>query len=411
MRLIPVIFFSLITFCSFAQLRHPIHSNDKSGYSIGTYGRYQVATNAISSELIWQAFQGKALQRSTRDAVSNRLSEYNSVGVDLDYGLYACFIPDSNKFGWYLNIADRTHANAKYPRDLFNLIMFGNADFAGKTADLSDIKAQFFTYKQYEVGLLKSVDSESGKWQMGVGVSLLTGNRNLNIDMASASLFTHEDGEFVDAALQGEIQSSSLTSFQYFDANGLGMSTSLSVAYENETFGLRLDADDLGFIRWSQQLQRTVIDTSFRFEGAELNLFSNDGASFGQISADSAFNGIATTSEANAYSTVLPGRIRLEGHYQLNEKKLRLYAGLQYRIAARYLPYGYVGVSSPLPHGFYLDGRFAYGGFGSWHLGFEVRKMFSDVIQIRLGTNNLEGYVLPMFGTSQSLYVGLSGHF
>jgi hypothetical protein len=90
---------------------------------------------------------------------------------------------------------------------------------------------------------------------------------------------------------------------------------------------------------------------------------------------------------------------------------MRLYAGIQYRIASSYVPYGYIGTSSPLPKGFYIDGRFAYGGFGSWHLGLELRKKFANVFEIKLGTNNLEGYVLPMVGTSQSAYVGFAAYF
>lgn len=411
MRIVATICLILVATLTFAQLRHPIFSDSKTGYSVGVYGRYQVATNAISSDLIWQAFQGKSLKRSTRESISNRLTDYNSVGVDLDYGLYACFRPDSNKLGWYVNVADRTHANAKYARDLFDVAMFGNANFAGETADLSGLKAQFFTYKQYEIGLLKSVSNSSGNWQLGIGISLLTGNRNLNLEFEKAELFTQADGEYIDVDLKGSISTSSLNSFQYFDANGLGMSATMSVAYSNTRFGLRLDADDLGFIRWSQHLTASELDTSFRFEGAEIDLFGADGPSFSIVNTDSVFAGVSSSTEAAAFNTVVPGRIRLEGFYSFNDKDLRLYAGLQYRFAPRYLPYGYVGVSAPLPHGFHVDGRFAYGGFGSWHVGFEVRKLFADVFAIRLGTNNLEGYILPMVGTSQSLYIGLSGYF
>jgi hypothetical protein len=95
----------------------------------------------------------------------------------------------------------------------------------------------------------------------------------------------------------------------------------------------------------------------------------------------------------------------------LKKKDVSIYAGLQYRIANGYLPYGYVGARAPLPHGFFIDGRFAYGGYGSWNLGLELRKRFGEVFEVRLGTNNIEGYVLPMFGTSQSAYISLAGYF
>ncbi len=396
----------------FGQFRHPVFNDTQTGYSVGIHGRYQLASNAVTSNLIWKAYQGKFLDRNLREAASNRLGNTNGIGVDLDFGLYARHIPDSAKgLGWYVNIADRTHANAKFSKDLFDLVVFGNAMFAGKTADLSGLEANFITYKQYEIGLLKHLTSSNGnKWRIGFGLSLLTGNRNIRLLIDQAELYTDANGEYLDGEVHGEIRSSSINSAQYFDANGLGLSAALSVAYEAEKFGLVLDMDDMGFIRYNQNLKHTDLDSVFRFEGVDVNLFGSEG-SFSSINLDSVVDGFATKLEGTPYNVVLPGRIRLEGFYKLNEKGLRLYAGIQYRIASSYVPYGYIGTSSPLPKGFYIDGRFAYGGFGSWHLGLELRKKFANVFEIKLGTNNLEGYVLPMVGTSQSAYIGFAAYF
>lgn len=396
----------------FGQFRHPVFSDTQTGYSVGIHGRYQLASNAVTSNLIWKAYQGKFLDRNLREAASNRLGNTNGIGVDLDFGLYARHIPDSAKgLGWYVNIADRTQANAKFSTDLFDLVVFGNAMFAGKTADLSGLEANFITYKQYEVGLLKHLTRGNGnKWRIGFGLSLLTGNRNIRLLIDQAELYTDANGEYLDGEVHGEIRSSSINSAQYFDANGLGLSAAFSVAYEAEKFGLVLDMDDMGFIRYNQNLKHTDLDSVFRFEGVDVNLFGSEG-SFSSINLDSVVDGFATKLEGTPYNVVLPGRMRLEGFYKLNEKGLRLYAGIQYRIASSYVPYGYIGTSSPLPKGFYIDGRFAYGGFGSWHLGLELRKKFANVFEIKLGTNNLEGYVLPMVGTSQSAYVGFAAYF
>ena len=40
-----------------------------------------------------------------------------------------------------------------------------------------------------------------------------------------------------------------------------------------------------------------------------------------------------------------------------------------------------------------------------------MRKRFANVLEVRLGTNNLEGYLLPMVGTSQSAYLSLAAFF
>ncbi|MCF8463435.1 MAG: DUF5723 family protein [Flavobacteriales bacterium] len=402
----------IISTVASAQFSHPIYADWTGGYSVGIYGRYQLSTNGIGTDLQFSAYQGKLLSRKQRENASKRMGKVNRVGIDLDYGIFAKHLPDSAKgVGWFVNVASRTHGHGKFTKDLFDLAMFGNAMFAGKTADLSNIEVAFFTYKQYEAGILKQIKKTNGTWNLGLGLSLLAGNQNLQLSIEQASLYTDADGEYLDGNFTGDIRSASISTGQYFDANGLGFSASLNVGYEGKKFGLSFQASDLGVISWSKHLKHTELDTAFRFEGVEMDLFASGGNMFSGIDLDSIVDGFATPMEGTKYSTTLPGSIKLEGFYKLNEKDLRIYAGVQHRFAPAYFPYIFVGTSSPLPKGFFIDGRFTYGGFGSWNLGLELRKRFGNVLEVRLGTNNLEGYVLPMVGTSQSGYVSIAGFF
>lgn len=408
-NLVVFFLFSIALNCQ-AQFRNPVFNDTQSGYSVGVYGRYQLASNAITSDIIWKAYQGKFIDRDLRARASNRLGKVNSIGIDLDYGIHARHLPDSTKgLGWFVKIADRTHANVSFGKDFFDLAMFGNASFADKTADLSNLKLNFLTYKQWELGVLKRIQKAESSWTIGLGVALLTGNRNLRFSLDKADLYTAPDGSYIDGTVQGDFRTASLASTQFIDANGLGFSSSLTVAFEAKKFGIRIDADDLGFIQWNKNLSSTEIDSVFRFEGVQVNLLGGDG--FSNINTDSLINGLITKKEPISYNTVIPGRVRIEGYYNLKDNGFRMYAGIQYRFAPGYMPYGYLGLSSPLPKGFFIDGRFAYGGFGSWNLGLELRKKFANVFEVRIGTNNLEGYVLPMVGTSQSAYLSLAGYF
>lgn len=405
-------FFSLLAVSASAQLRNPIYTNWDAGYAVGTYGRYQASSNALTSNLVWNTYQGKFLERDLREKVSGMHTESNRLGADMDYGLFARHLPDSTKgIGWFVGIADRTHVNGKYPRDLFDVLMFGNAQFAGETIQLAPIQFNFLSYTQVEAGILKTIRKDKGSWNIGFGLSALFGKQNINVVIDKAEMYTDPDGEYLEGSIHGTVRTASISSTQYFDANGMGFSGSLNVGYSTSKWGIKFEADDLGLISWSQNVNQTDLDSTFRFEGADVNLFATDGNAFSSINLDSVVNGFATDVSIDRYITSVPGRMRLEGHYMLNDKKLRLYAGVQYRIAPGYIPYAYIGTDSPLGKGFFIDGRFAYGGFGSWNLGLEVKKRFGEAFEVRIGTNNLEGYVLPMVGTSQSAYLSLAGFF
>lgn len=395
-----------------AQFRNTVYSNWDSGYAVGAFGRYQASSNAITSNLLWKVYQGKFLDRNLRDKVSGMHSKMNRFGVDLDYGIYARHIPDSVKgIGWFVKIADRTHIDGKYPKNLFDVAMFGNAQFAGQNIKLSPINLNLLMYSQFEVGILKNIKKTNGTWNIGFGLSLLTGKKNLNLKIDEAELYTDPDGEYLQGVLQGTYRSASLSSGQYIATNGLGFSGSLNIGYNAAKWGIKFEADDLGLISWKKDLKQTDLDSAFTFEGVDVNLFAAGGNPFNSANLDSVVSGVATNVKLDKYITSVPGRMRLEGHYNLNEKKWRLYFGVQYRIAPGYIPYAYVGTNSPLGKGFFIDGRFAYGGFGSWNLGLEFRKRFGETFEVKLGTNNLEGYLLPMVGTSQSAYVSLVGFF
>ena len=402
----------LVGLSTSAQYKNSVYSNWDKGYSVATFGRYQASTNAITSNLVWNVYQGNFIERKLRESVSRKHTNRNRIGADLEYGIYAKHITDSTKgIGWFINVADKTHANAKYPKGLFDILMFGNAQYAGVSVELSPTEFNLLLYSQFEVGVLKTIYKEKGKWNLGFGVSLLAGKRNLQLKIDQADLFTQEDGEYLDGEVRGSIRSSSLSSSQYFDLNGGGLGGSIHIGYESSKFGIRFEADEFGFINWTRHLKSSDLDSVFRFEGVDVSLFSSSGNGFSSINLDTMVDGFATQQAAIPYTSILPARIGFEGHYVLNTKGWQLYAGVQYRIAPSYIPYAYIGTNSPLGKGFFIDGRFAFGGFGSWHIGLELRKKFADKAKITLGTRNLEGYVLPMVGTSQSAYISLAGFF
>lgn len=395
-----------------AQFRNQVFSSWDAGYSVGAYGRYQISSNAITSDLLWKTYQGKSLDRKIREKVSGMHGNLNRVGAELDYGIFAKHIADStNGIGWFVHVANRSHLNAKYPKELFDLASFGNAQYAGKNISLAPVEFNLLSYSQFELGLLKTFKRDKGSWNFGLGLSFLTGKQNLNIKISQADLYTNPDGEYLQGEVHGEIRSSAMGGHQYFDANGLGFSGSLHLDYQTKKFGVMFQMEDIGLISWSKDINATDLDSAFVFEGVEIDLFASGGPAFSSIDLDTILDGLMTKRTLRSYSTILPASFRLEGNYVLNEKNWKLYAGVHYRISPSYFPYIYVGTESPLGKGFFIDGRFAYGGFGSWNLGLELRKRFSNVFDIRLGTNNLEGYVLPMVGTSQSAYIGLTGLF
>jgi hypothetical protein len=393
-----------------AQFMHEVYDDTTAGYVVGVFGRYQMASNAISASMLNAIYTGSELTRDMRDGSSARLGESNRLGLDGDYGLFVRHLPDSVKgVGWFIRIADRYHAHANLSRDLLDLAMFGNAQFAGRTAELGNLSFNYLQYKQYEFGILKNWKRPSAEWFFGMGLSLLTGNQSAVADIPDGTLYTHPDGEYLDVEVHGVLRTSSIASTQFFAANGWGFSASAHLGMRGKRFGWMLQLDDLGMISWSERLRQHDIDTLARFEGPDIDLFATN--PFASVNFDTIASRVVTSRDGERFSTVIPGSIRVEAYYALNEKQWKLYAGVQHRFAEGYFPLVYLGTSAPLPKQFFIDGRFAWGGFGSWNIGLELRKKFGKYVAVRLGSYNLEGYLMPGIATGQSAYFGLTGYF
>ncbi len=393
-----------------AQFMHEVYDDTTAGYAIGVFGRYQMASNAISASMLNAIYTGSELTRDMRDGSSARLGESNRLGLDGDYGLFVRHLPDSvTGLGWFIRIADRYHAHANLSRDLLDLAMFGNAQFAGQTAELSDLSFSYLQYKQYEVGILKNWHRAKTRWSFGFGLSLLTGNQSVVADIPDGTLYTHPDGEYLDAEVHGTLRTSSIASTQFFAANGWGFSASAHVGMQGKRFGWMLQLDDLGLISWGQRLRHHDIDTVARFEGPDIDLFATN--PFASVNFDTIAARVVTSRDGDRFVTAIPGSVRLEGFYGLNEKGWKLYLGIHHRFARGYFPLVYLGTRAPLPKQFFIDGRFAWGGFGSWNIGLGLGKKFGRHVAVRLGSYNLEGYLMPGIATGQSAYVGVTGYF
>lgn len=405
-----MILFIVVPFVVRAQFMHEVYDDTTQGYAIGVFGRYQMASNALSASMLNAIFTGSDLSREMRDGVASRLSDQNRLGLDGDYGLYVRHLSDSaHGVGWFIRIANRYHANASLSRDLLNLAMFGNRQFAGETADLGDLSFNYLQYKQFELGILKRWQLSRTSLFFGFGLSVLTGNQTATAEIPEATLFTDADGEYLDAEVHGTLRTSSIASTQYFAANGWGFSAAAHLGMTGDRFGWTIQLDDLGMISWGKRLRHHDIDTVARFEGPEIDLFATD--PFAAVNFDTIAARVVTSREGDSFITAIPGSVRIEGSYGLNDNGWRLYLGVHQRFAADYFPLIYLGTSAPLPKQFYIDGRFGWGGFGSWNIGLELRKRFGKHVAVRLGSYNIEGYLMPGVATGQSAYVGLSGYF
>ena len=395
-----------------AQQLNPFLSGSESGHTIGLYGNAQAASNVLRVKFTRDIYTGQFLERDLRQKQSDAIGSSGIVGGQLNYGLYYRHLPDSVTagWGWGINVGATLHINAKFSKDAYDLAMFGNAQFANQTVEMSGLAFNFYDYKSFGAAVIKDFSLKTGHFRAALGVNFLLAQKHASAKFDEASLFTQEYGEYLNLSLDGTVQSNGMSDGSYFASNGYGVNANILLQLIKPKHTLNMELTDMGALFMTNAGKEVSLDTTSRFEGLELDLFSTDSEPFSSLSPDSLTSLFGITNDSGAYSATLPFSIHARTEHKLADGKYIVFGGIKYRFAP-YFPLIYVGTTFNLPRHFSIQPAFGWGGYGSWNLGLEIGKRFADVASIKIGSNNLGGLILPAEATGQGGYITMEFHF
>ena len=397
----------------YSQQLNPLLSGDQAGHTIGLYGTASVRSNVLRVKFLRDIYTGKSLDRDLREKQADAAAARNRAGADLNYGLFYRHLPDSVTagWGWGVNLGARIHGNGTFTDDGYKLAMLGNAQFAGEVAELSKSGFNLYNYKYFGASLIKDIPLKTGHFRIGITANFLMAQQQASARFDNAWLFTQEFGEYLDLSFGGTIQSNGLSNGQYFAANGYGVGADLILQMVRPKHTFSLELGDMGALFMNSSGRGITLDTMIRFEGIALDLFNTGDEPFSALSPDSLTDMLGVSEDTGSYNAVLPFYVHLRSEHKLADGKYSVFGGIQYRFAPAYFPLIYAGASFNLPKAFALQPTFAWGGYGSWNVGFEVRKKFKERVSLALGSNNLEGLIVPRSATGLGAYLNLAVHF
>ncbi|HWB64876.1 MAG TPA: DUF5723 family protein, partial [Chitinophagales bacterium] len=136
------------------------------------------------------------------------------------------------------------------PKQAFETIFYGNARFEGDTANLGNIRFNFYNYNQYTIGIEKTIDY--GKYQVEYGVAgdfLQVINNQQIQTQENTWIYTAPDGEYLginydltyNAALEGAPN--------FLGKAGFGGTANVHVGVMNkDKWKVTFDINDLGMM-------------------------------------------------------------------------------------------------------------------------------------------------------------------
>jgi hypothetical protein len=389
---------------------------DSARTRVGLVGEYGINSNAITNKFITKFYNGGYIDIDKKDDVLGRVKNVNRIGGDVNYGIYVAFKPDSilhkKNVSVFLSFRNREHFDARFSNDLYKVVFYGNAQFAGKTANLNDFNFNLIRYQQLQVGIYSTKYDSAARW--GIGLSFLKGESYTSILAKKAELFTSDDGQYIDFNTSLQAMQTDTTHKGIGAFNGYGASADVYFEAPFKTrvgnSKIRISVSDLGVIRFNTQSYKLTQDSLFHYSGITINNINNiQDSTFNQLSKDSIINSLLPLKK-QAFSVTLPSVLNLCFETKFNDR-FHLTEGIRYMFNANYKLLSYVKGDFYINSRLMMSATFSYGGYGHFNYGLGVFANFGNGFMLYAGSNNIEGFIVPSKTTGQGAYLSLVKNF
>ena len=295
-----------------------LNTNTYNSQSLTIYGNAYLTSNAINQSFYQDVVDYGYIDNTTKNNISNNLNALNA--VDFNYNLSIAYTHRLDslfgcpKGNLIISLGTRSLNSARFSNDAFNLIFFGNEQYAGQTAYLSGSSASLTYYNQLRIGWNGTREQKNGSSiSYGGAVSFLQGRSGFDLTVPKATLYTQQDGEYIDAAYNFLYKSSDTGSNNLLTFNGGGLSVDAFVKKNfSSTFSITFSASDVGFMAWGKNSLQANADSGTHFTGYNAgDLFNLTDTAFNKINKDSILRLLGVRERKQSYVTSLPFHLEL----------------------------------------------------------------------------------------------------
>jgi len=372
-------------------LHHQHHSNNhirvKYDYDMGS---------VLNNSFLRKSIYGGSIDKELIDENFARLAHGpNHIGNTVDFAVqYRRFtgqlfgmkdIGFSVAFEWHL------HNDFDFTDDLYLLVMNGNKDFAGKTADLSDTKFNYLKYSQIKLGLFK--EHPENHSEFGFQLALNLGNQFEEFEAHHAHLNTDVDGKSIE--LSGD--------FDYLESGYIGRNdgmvqgygAGLDLFYEIEKYQhyqFKIDVANIGFIVWNKKSLEYKKEEHLVFEGIEIdNIFDMHDDAMNTNVVDSLHDYIIANGERGAHMTYTPLELDVLYQYYFTNN-VSATARFRHKIFGLYSPYYQLGATYHIKEKYHIGADINYGGYTKLNFGMSLCIEISDNFVLNLRSRYISGF-------------------
>ncbi|MFA6925150.1 MAG: hypothetical protein WC223_12970 [Bacteroidales bacterium] len=386
--------------------------------TLETGNNTEINSNVISNEFINKALKGGYIDDILKNRISQQLLKNNILGGEMNSYLKLTLHNDSAcGLSYYLKVKNCNYLNMKFSKDLFNLSLYGNKMFEGKTADMGNSELNYLNYDQFSFGIISRYKADDLTYEFSIGLGVNLGRKSLNVDLRKGDLFTQSLGEYIDFNADYDVSVSDASRKSALSYSGFGTCVSFSYSIENRHNDIfSISFDNVGSIKWNKKSWFYYRpDTSFHFEGWEVPSFINMNSKiFESANIDSIINKYGYKNKTTRFITGLPSIFNISYLYKASNA-VDFNFGIKYLINANYTPLYYLKtIISPNKYNLFSL-VVSYGGYGNSNIfvnheanfGLEFAHDFRKGLIFDVGSNYVNGLIFPRTTRGEGFYFAI----
>ena len=257
---------------SFSQSRYWANSTyPDSLTSVGTHFHVDYNGSSFTNSFLSHFVFGSYIPNSEIDAMNNRMSPINNIGLDamgqLFYMGKSKRISDTSSYRFGISVNSVQHDDASLSKELISLIFKGNYQYLNKTVNFGSNTFQNLSYDNIMLHLFHKTKYKGSVQTLRLGLGLILGKNYNSLNIDNASIYTKFNGEYLDLKAKYkyiEINNSS----RYYNGYGLNFESSYTIETKKNIFNMFIM--NSGNIRWVNNSKTVSKDTSYRFDGLDL---------------------------------------------------------------------------------------------------------------------------------------------
>ena len=294
-------------------------------HSIHLQSYLNAETNTLGSDFINRMLFGGFITEEQKINWINAGDEINKVNFELINSLsYSYLTQNFNKYSF--SFSDRNIFNSSFNDDLLKFTFQGNYNYQGDTLNFDNTVVRADRFQQYKFGYSRTFLISDKLIETEMAISYLNGNHHLSYIMDKGSLYTAPFGTDLDLQYNMNAFVTDTSDFSAFKGNGKGVAINIALAHNfNNNFRLAFSIEDLGFINWNSSSIVAAADSSFSFNGVEID----DIFEFNDSVIDNTFDNLYSSSKSK-FKSYIPARITLSFSKELDYKRIKeLYVSLR----------------------------------------------------------------------------------